>query len=97
MVYNESALSDMANPISAFGKINQATDDLYMSFGLFAMWLIFFMILRRNNSKVAAAGAGFIVSLVALFMYYMEWVGFKAVIMPLVILGISLVATMFTD
>lgn len=95
MTANLSAFSNLTNPADVASAANTASDGLLFPLVLLTIFLVLFVVFKHYDTKAVIVGDAFICCIIAAFMWAAEWISFKILIWPVIILFGGIIALLF--
>lgn len=96
-MYNLSNATDANDFIGIMQGMNGMTHDGLSIFILFTLFLTGMMVFRDYDIKRTFAGVSFVTSFIAGMLYFADLGGWKVVILPLLLLGVSIFLILLED
>lgn len=96
-MYNLTNVTDANNFLSIMQGMNSMTHDGLSIFILFCIFMVGIMVFRDYDLKRTFAGVSFFTSFIAGMMYFADLGSWKIVIIPLLILGVSILVVILED
>jgi hypothetical protein len=92
VIYNTSALEMATNPYSMATEINTLSGGLFAGFLLIVVSLFLIVIFRNTGEfKSVILGVSFMVTLFAVLLWAIQWIGIHILLFPLVVLMFSVI------
>lgn len=95
MTTNLSAFDNLVNPAGVATAANTASDGYLFGLILLALFVIIFIVFKQYDTKAVIVGDAFICTVIAALMWAGEWISFKILIWPLLILFGGIIALLF--
>ena len=96
-MYNLTNITDANDFLEIAVATNRLTGDLYSGVILLALFLVAFMVFQNHPTKVVFIGASFLVSVVAALFFFSGFASWRAVVLPVVLLFVSIIIYVLTE
>ena len=94
-MYNDSNITAAINPMEMFTATNQLSEGLLVTALIFCLYIMLFIAFKHKPTRVGMTISSFIIIIISMFAYFLEWITWEILVLPVIMFFISIIVLMF--